>query len=861
MVNPAFCAVLGIIFVLFSSEAAVANLVKYGIEKLDTSDCGPVIGKPKTIDHTLIPLGKHQQGPLDTCFLFSSHYMVNYLDRLIQKEAGVQNSKSLAFVDAISQACKREFPSDGGRPYVLLHNLRNHQLAVEPYISTYERVYGNQRKIEKMLKSDRPDRVRACADLFQQDVLTPAASSLIQDTAWLSHTEKEILREPKKAVGKLLESMPGVERKSAPEYNIEVYGPQHRSDAQLIDRVVSAFSEEPPLPVNFNFCARYMVRASSGQADCEGVHSVVVTGIQARECKGVKKFEFEVIDSRPRDGKTQQWVSADALVAAQRIGGAESVFIHRCSPEGEKGLPKCSPEIQGDFPLTYLAIAGDKKQLSLAIEKIPNFDPNSGQYHPDGIPLLHVAADFNQTEIIELLLKKGAKINLKYEGLTALHAAIRGGNEEAAKKLIAQKADVNVTDPDGRTPLHDTVYSKNPATYSTNVSRSQLFRTDQKIGNIEIAKVLLDHHANINARDRQGMTALHMAANENQIEIAKLLVSRGADKKIEANTGFKAGDIAYLKERHRIFELLLENEDEDIDGPDRTHLAVKTGLVTLFKANVPEGTDLNRKNRDGKTLLMIAASQGDIAILETLISKFVNLREKDLEGRTALHLAAIQGHPRAVQVLLKHSSAVNAMDNLGRSPLHYAVERGDKETTKALLDKHANLDLQDALGVSPLELAVRGGHFDLVSELFYQGADPFVENKQSQTVLNLAQDTRMKTLIENRQRNFQTRRKVLIKYSPLISSDSLQGKELSPGDIVGVQYSGPISKNCPVTAKIESDSSSNPINRTFLVEKPEIYFRVPTGSKQMSVHFDKKCLNDHSPKPEDLRIPIQGQMR
>jgi len=100
-----------------------------------------------------------------------------------------------------------------------------------------------------------------------------------------------------------------------------------------------------------------------------------------------------------------------------------------------------------------------------------------------------------------------------------LHVATDGNHTEIAILLLDKGADVNAQDNDGETPLHIASFK----------------------GYIEIAELLLDRGADVNARDgwsQSGRTPLHFAAWGGNSEIAKLLLDKGADINAKRWDGF-----------------------------------------------------------------------------------------------------------------------------------------------------------------------------------------------------------------------------------------------------------------------------------------------------------------------------------
>lgn len=121
-----------------------------------------------------------------------------------------------------------------------------------------------------------------------------------------------------------------------------------------------------------------------------------------------------------------------------------------------------------------------------------------------GRPPLAVAAYMRHSDIVKMLVIKGAKVNAKYErGDTVLHAVSKWGDMELVKFLIERGANVNAKDDSEMTPLHR---AGTPA-----------------------SQVLLEHGANVNAKNDSEMTPLHWAANFSNIDRMQLLINSGAN--------------------------------------------------------------------------------------------------------------------------------------------------------------------------------------------------------------------------------------------------------------------------------------------------------------------------------------------
>ncbi|MDB6129124.1 MAG: ankyrin repeat-containing protein [Verrucomicrobiales bacterium] len=219
-------------------------------------------------------------------------------------------------------------------------------------------------------------------------------------------------------------------------------------------------------------------------------------------------------------------------------------------------------------------------------------------------------------------------------------------------------------------------------------------------------KSLLAKDADVNASQKDGMTALHWAAYNEDLEAADLLVKKGAN--VNATNRY---------------------------GIHPLSLACASGNNELITLLIKSGADVNATNRGGETVLMTAARTGKTGPVEALLEHGAKLDAKDRRGQTAMMWAAADGHAGVVQILLDAGADFQTpSSDFGFTPFFFAVREGRSEVVKLLLK--AGINVNDVMqtkkvngksprkGTSPLILAIENGHFELAVALLDAGADP-----------------------------------------------------------------------------------------------------------------------------------------
>ena len=182
-------------------------------------------------------------------------------------------------------------------------------------------------------------------------------------------------------------------------------------------------------------------------------------------------------------------------------------------------------------------------------------------------------------------------------------------------------------------------------TMSTLGSKTQSTSNKEEIlhsilsNNLENLKQLVTCE-NVNIKDRSGYTLLHIATNNDKTEIAKWLVSLGADINIHCNTHTVLAT-SLTKANYELFDFFLENKAECIGRNQMNvlHEAVNKNRFDIVVRLIEKGADPNLFNNMHITPLTIAIGHKNKEIIEFLIENGACANLPDKKGNTSLHLA------------------------------------------------------------------------------------------------------------------------------------------------------------------------------------------------------------------------------
>uniref|UniRef100_A0A0G4F5B3 Uncharacterized protein n=1 Tax=Chromera velia CCMP2878 TaxID=1169474 RepID=A0A0G4F5B3_9ALVE len=291
--------------------------------------------------------------------------------------------------------------------------------------------------------------------------------------------------------------------------------------------------------------------------------------------------------------------------------------------------------VQGETALMLATVEGSLGAVKLLVEAGADLQVQCGEGDPVGFSALHFACNEGpQLEIAEYLLSEGADPNaVDIFGVPPLHCAAMEGHIEVLELLLSRQADLNAKDHKSWSALHIAVMGGQREAVHFLLDRgmavgqrdfrgwTEFFFTMRKDtgwgDNVEIAELLLSRGAEVDTRDNNGVPVLHVAALYGSVLVARLLIERGADVNATDPDGRTA--LHWAAEIEDPYPLMIRDFGEmvvDLRGREQQKLQVAQLLVE-------KGIDHTVESAEGLTAYDEAASnwgdedgEGDSPLLE-----------------------------------------------------------------------------------------------------------------------------------------------------------------------------------------------------------------------------------------------------
>ena len=276
---------------------------------------------------------------------------------------------------------------------------------------------------------------------------------------------------------------------------------------------------------------------------------------------------------------------------------------------------------------------------------------------------------------------------------------VRQGQEERPQELKA--IPLYYVAEFGYLGLVNHLISKHPENVNAKSEYGTPLHAASRQGHVEILHLLLEHCAEVDARDVRDQTPLHLAIDLKYLEVIRMLIESNADK--------NARDIKGRTPLHRLLD----------------EVAVDGGF-DVAKFLLGHGADPCTKDNDLSTPLHAASYTGNLKTVQLLLKHGadIHIHARNKKGQTPLHkiLDELRDphsdiYEDTIRLLLEHGVDIDVLDDDRSTPLHVAAHHGSATAARVLLKHGANIQLKNKRGRTPFEVALSAGNRGLMQLL------------------------------------------------------------------------------------------------------------------------------------------------
>ncbi|KAM9809743.1 ankyrin-3-like isoform 32-T32 [Syngnathus typhle] len=467
--------------------------------------------------------------------------------------------------------------------------------------------------------------------------------------------------------------------------------------------------------------------------------------VNALEDEKEKRRKSRRATSREQKRKSD---SNASYLRAARAGNLEKVLdylksgveINICNQNGLNALHLASKE-------GHVEVVAELLKLGAAVDAATK----------KGNTALHIASLAGQTEVVKELVTNGANVNAQSQnGFTPLYMASQENHLEVVRFLLENNTSQSMATEDGFTPLavalqqgHDQVVSLLLENDTKGKVRLPALHIAARKDDTKAAALLLqnDHNADVeskmmNRTTESGFTPLHIAAHYGNINVATLLLNRGAAVDFMARNDITPLHVASKRGNSNMVKLLLDRgskiDAKTKDGLTPLHCGARSGHAQVVEILLDRGAPILSKTKNGLSPLHMATQGDHLNCVQLLLQHDVPVDDVTNDYLTALHVAAHCGHYKVAKLIVDKKANPNAKALNGFTPLHIACKKNRVKVMELLLKQGASIQAVTESGLTPIHVAAFMGHENIVHALTHHGASPNTTNVRGETALHMA---------------------------------------------------------------------------------------------------------------------------
>lgn len=360
--------------------------------------------------------------------------------------------------------------------------------------------------------------------------------------------------------------------------------------------------------------------------------------------------------------------------------------------------------------------------------------------------------------VFDLLQGKPELINIIFdeEELTPFELAIKGGFLSIAQSLI-DGIDLKIKGHNpllcavnaNLCPIVEKLLEKGANPNSKQVGMDVALNIALDRENFKIAEVLLKYKADVNIRDENGWTPLIRASIAGRLETVKYLLKNGADVDFCCHEGWNAATASLFRKNKEVYNFLTEN------GASITSNFATAALVACYaKGDIETATSLlklsanpNAKLPNGTPILYQSIQNGDNQFCVALLQAGADPNTRNEHGVPCLCEVVVNGNTELTKKIIEYGANVNIRTSSGLTPLMKAAYINQIAIVKLLIEFNASVNCQDKNGNTALMFASSRDYRDVLEILIEAGANPYITNNENKNSFDVTYSSKTQKVL------------------------------------------------------------------------------------------------------------------